>query len=101
MEAPGWWIVCWAYCSTINPRNRARKAISKRSPVGSNHRPNVFDITTYLPLLRGVEERVGERRSSAGTIGKHRSKAPLPNPLPVRASRGEGEDKCRPATVLH
>src|SRR6266516_2459673 len=42
-----------------------------------------LDITTNPPLLRGMEERVGERRSSAGTIGKHRSKAPLPSPLPA------------------
>src|SRR5437660_6614266 len=34
-------MVCWAYCSTINPRNQARKALSKRRPVGggnSGHR---------------------------------------------------------------
>src|SRR5438045_3324828 len=41
------------------------------------------------PLLRGVEERVGERRSSAETIGKHRSKAPLPRPSPRASLRGE------------
>src|SRR5256885_2154398 len=34
MEARGWWKVCWAYCSTINPRNQARKAISVRSYPG-------------------------------------------------------------------
>src|SRR5437867_5251985 len=31
MEARVWWMVCWASCSTINPRSQALRAISRQT----------------------------------------------------------------------
>src|ERR1051325_4703077 len=48
-----------------------------------------------LPLLPPREERAGERRAvqPAGAAVCQQRDAPLPDPLPVRSSRGENSPK--------
>src|SRR5713226_5618606 len=49
---------------------------------------------TVLPLLPRREERGGERRGIFARV------SPLPNPLPARSSRGEGEDSPSPNRLI-
>src|SRR5713226_9226128 len=49
---------------------------------------------TVLPLLPRREERGGERRGIFARV------SPLPNPLPARSSRGEGEDSLSPNRLI-
>src|SRR5436190_23098651 len=66
MEALGWWMACWAYYSTINPRSLSRKAISQRSPAAVESPSAGLNAKQAAGLL--TPWRAPEPASSSATL---------------------------------
>jgi hypothetical protein len=80
--------------SYLDSEGRALRAPIRQRPTAielRNHNPNAAKV---LPLLPRREERAGERR---GIFARF---SPLPNPLPARSSRGEGENSLSPPHLI-
>src|SRR2546425_5439116 len=88
---------CLAEACSANPTT-----VSGTKFLGSTgHLPTAVELgitrrtkRRVLPLLPRREERGGERRGIFGRV------SPLPNPLPARSSRGEGEDSLSPHRLI-